>query len=268
MRIGNRKFDTDTHTYIMGILNVTPDSFSDGGRYVTLEKALKRAEQMIQEGAHIIDIGGESTRPGYTRLTDEAEMERVLPVIEKIKNNFDIPISLDTYKAAVAEEGILAGADMINDIWGLKYDHRMAEIIAENGVACCLMHNRQEPVYTDFLADVLGDLEQSLKLAEATGISREKLLIDPGVGFAKTYEHNLLIMKHLEKLHSLGLPIMLAASRKSVIGQTLKLEKDERVEGTLATSVLAVMKGCSFVRVHDIKENERAVRMALAIRNV
>lgn len=268
MRIGNKEFDTANNTYIMGILNVTPDSFSDGGKYITTDKALKRVEEMIQEGADIIDIGGESTRPGYTMLSGEEEMERVLPVIENVKKNFAIPVSLDTYKSAVAEEGIKAGADMVNDIWGLQYDERMAKVIADAGVACCLMHNRKEAVYQDFLTDVLKDLEQSLELAGKAGISCDRIMIDPGVGFAKSYEQNLLIMKHLEGLHTFGLPVLLAASRKSVIGLTLDLEKDERLEGTLATSVLAVMKGCGFVRVHDIKENVRAVRMALAIRDV
>lgn len=267
MRIGNREFDTANHTYIMGILNVTPDSFSDGGKYASVDKALKRAEQMIQEGADIIDIGGESTRPGYTLLSDQEEMERVLPVIERVKKNFDIPVSLDTYKSSVAAEGIRAGVDMINDIWGLKYDEKMAEVIAGAGASCCLMHNRREAVYEDFLTDVLKDLEQSLELASDAGISYDRIMIDPGVGFAKSYEENLLIMKHLESLHTFGLPVMLAASRKSVIGLALGLEKDERLEGTLATSVLAVMKGCGFVRVHDIKENARGVQMALAIRN-
>lgn len=267
MRIGNREFDTANGTYIMGILNVTPDSFSDGGKYNAPDKALKRVEQMIQEGADILDIGGESTRPGYTMLSDEEEMERVLPVIECVKKNFDIPVSLDTYKSAVAGEGIRAGADLINDIWGLRQDDKMAELIAETGVACCLMHNRREAVYQEFLPDVLNDIKQSLEIADKAGISYDKIMIDPGVGFAKSYEQNLLIMKHLESMHTFGLPVLLAASRKSVIGLTLGLEKDERLEGTLATSVLAVMKGCSFVRVHDIKENARAVRMALAIRN-
>ncbi|MBE5881498.1 MAG: dihydropteroate synthase [Lachnospiraceae bacterium] len=268
MRIGNREFDTANHTYVMGILNVTPDSFSDGGRYNQPERALFRVREMIEQGADIIDIGGESTRPGYTPLTAREEMERVIPVIEMVRKEFDIPISLDTSKAVVAQEGIAAGADLINDIWGLKKDDGMAKVIADSGVCCCLMHNRRESVYSDFLNDVIADLEESLELAQVAGIACDKIIVDPGIGFAKNYEQNLQMLCNLDKLHTFGLPILLAASRKSVIGQTLDLEKEERLEGTLATSVIGVMKGCSFVRVHDIRENVRAVKMALAVREL
>ena len=268
MKIGNREFDTQNKTYIMGILNVTPDSFSDGGKYDSPDKALMRVREMIAQGVDIIDIGGESTRPGYLPLTAQEEMDRVLPVIEAIRKEYDIPISLDTSKASVAGAGIAAGADMINDIWGLKRDGDMAKVIADAGVCCCLMHNRENGEYTDFQAEVLSDLEESLELAQRAGIGQDKIMVDPGIGFAKTYEQNLWMLSHLECLHTFGLPVMLAASRKSVIGLTLDLEKDERLEGTLATSVIGVMKGCSFVRVHDIEENVRAVKMALAIRNI
>lgn len=268
MKIGNRDFDTQNSTYIMGILNVTPDSFSDGGKYNRPDKALARVREMIAQGADIIDIGGESTRPGYSPLTEQEEMDRVLPVIEAIRKEYDIPISLDTSKASVAREGIKIGTDMVNDIWGLKRDADMAKVIADAGVACCLMHNRDNTEYTDFQVEVLSDLEESLELAWQAGIGQDKIMVDPGIGFAKSYEQNLWMMKHLECLHTFGLPVLLAASRKSVIGLTLDLEKDERLEGTLATSVVGVMKGCSFVRVHDIAENVRAVKMALAIRNV
>lgn len=268
MKIGNRDFDTQNSTYIMGILNVTPDSFSDGGKYNRPDKALMRVREMIAQGADIIDIGGESTRPGYSPLTEQEEMDRVLPVIEAIRKEYDIPISLDTSKASVAREGIKIGTDMVNDIWGLKRDADMAKVIADAGVCCCLMHNRENAEYTDFQTEVLSDLEESLELAWQAGIGRDKIMVDPGIGFAKSYEQNLWMMKHLECLHTFGLPVLLAASRKSVIGLTLDLEKDERLEGTLATSVVGVMKGCSFVRVHDIAENVRAVKMALAIRNV
>lgn len=267
MIIGNKEFDTANNTYIMGILNVTPDSFSDGGKYDAPDRALFRVREMIAQGADIVDVGGESTRPGYTPLTAEEEMARVLPVIEAVKKEFDIPVSLDTSKALVAREGITVGADMINDIWGLKHDADMAKIIAESGVCCCLMHNRENDVYDDFAVNVLSDLEASLELAQRAGIGREKIMIDPGIGFAKSYEQNLWMLGHLESLHTFGLPVLLAASRKSVIGLTLDLPKDKRLEGTLATSVIGVMKGCSFVRVHDIEANVRAVKMALAIRN-
>lgn len=267
MRIGNRDFDTANSTYIMGILNVTPDSFSDGGKYNRPDKALVRVHEMIAQGVDIIDVGGESTRPGYSPLTVQEEMDRVLPVIEAIRKECDIPISLDTSKAAVAQAGIAAGADMINDVWGLKRDADMAKVVADAGVCCCLMHNRENGEYTDFQTEVLSDLEQSLELAQCAGIGQDKIMVDPGIGFAKTYEQNLWMMSHLECLHTFGLPVLLAASRKSVIGMTLDLEKDERLEGTLATSVIGVMKGCSFVRVHDVEANVRAVKMALAIRN-
>lgn len=266
MKIGSREFDTKNNTYIMGILNVTPDSFSDGGKYDCPDKALFRVREMISQGADIIDIGGESTRPGFTPLIAQEEMGRVLPVIEAIRKEFDIPISLDTSKAAVAREGIKAGADLINDIWGLKRDPDMAKVVADSGVCCCLMHNRMQSEYENFEMDVLKDLEDSLNIAGDAGIAREKIILDPGIGFAKTYEQNLWMMANLERMHTFGLPVLLAASRKSVIGLTLGLDKEERMEGTLATSAIGVMKGCSFVRVHDIEENVRAVRMALAIR--
>lgn len=265
MKIGNKEFQTKGHTYVMGILNVTPDSFSDGGKWNDRDAALKHVETMIGEGADIIDVGGESTRPGYTRLSDEEEIARVVPVIEAIKSNFDIPISLDTYKGAVAEAGIKAGADLINDIWGLKYDDKIASVISAGNVPCCLMHNRKSAEYVDFMQDVATDLAETIHLAERAGISDEKIILDPGVGFAKSYEQNLEIINCLEQLNMFGYPLLLGCSRKSVIGLTLDLPTQERLEGTLVTTVLAVMKGCMFVRVHDVKENVRAIQMTEAI---
>lgn len=265
MRIGTHEFDVKNQTYIMGILNVTPDSFSDGGKYHGVDAALKRAEQMKREGAAILDIGGESTRPGFTPVSEEEEMERILPVIEAVKHNIDIPVSVDTYKSAVAESAILAGADLINDIWGLKADSHMAELIAKHKVACCLMHNRTNTAYENFMQDVLADLKDSLKLAEQAGIVKDKIILDPGVGFAKSYEQNLDVLRNLEQMSTLGYPVLLGASRKSVIGLTLDLPSEERLEGTLTTTIAAVQKGCAFVRVHDIKENYRAIQMAQAI---
>ena len=221
MIIGNKIFDTKNHTYIMGILNVTPDSFSDGGNYSVIDKALFRVEEMIKEGADILDIGGESTRPGYEQISVAEEIERVVPVLEQIKANFDIPISLDTYKSEVALCGIRAGADMINDIWGLKYDDKMAKIISENKVSCCLMHNRREVRYDSFLDDVVKDIKDSLKRAIDSGIEKDRIMIDPGVGFGKTYDHNIEIIKKIDILKSLEYPILLGVSRKSVIGLTL-----------------------------------------------
>lgn len=265
MKIGGKSFQRHGKTYIMGILNVTPDSFSDGGKWNSLDKALFHVEEMLREGMDIVDVGGESTRPGYTMLPDEEETERVIPVIQAIKSRFDVPVSLDTYKSRVAEAGIAAGADLINDIWGLKYDPDMAAVIARSGLPCCLMHNRREAVYENFMQDVAADLAETIHLAETAGIADDKIILDPGVGFGKTYEHNLEIINGLEYLNMFGYPILLGCSRKSVIGLTLNLPADERLEGTLVTTVMGVMKGCSFVRVHDVKENSRAVRMTEAI---
>ena len=266
MKIGNREFDLMNNCYIMGILNVTPDSFSDGGKYNDMDRALRHVEEMMEEGMDILDIGGESTRPGYTLVSDEEEIHRVVPVIEKVKTEFNIPISLDTYKSAVAKAGLQAGADLINDIWGLKYDENMAGVIADFQVPCCLMHNRNEAVYADYMEDVLKDLKETLDIAEKAGISKEKIILDPGVGFGKTYEQNVEIIAKLDRLQELGYPVLLGTSRKSVIGLTLNLPTDQRVEGTLATSVVGALKGCSIIRVHDIKENFRAVKMAMKIK--
>lgn len=265
MRIGGKEFAANGHTYIMGILNITPDSFSDGGKWNDRDRALKHTEEMLEQGADIIDIGGESTRPGYTPLSDEEEIARVVPVIEAVKARFDVPVSLDTYKAEVAQAGIRAGADLINDIWGLGYDNKIAGVIAENGVPCCLMHNRKQADYSDLIQDMKADLRKTLELAEQAGIPRDRIILDPGLGFAKTPEQNLEVVRRLEELKSLGCPLLLGASRKSFIGLALNLPPEDRVEGTLVTTVFAVMQGCMFVRVHDVRENLRAVRMAEAI---
>lgn len=265
MKIGNRKFKDYGHTYVWGILNVTPDSFSDGGKWTDRDLALKHVEEMIKDGMDVLDIGGESTRPGYTLLSDQEEIERVVPVIEAVKKNFDIPVSLDTYKSKVAQAGIDAGVDLINDIWGLKYDENMAAVIAKAGLPCCLMHNRKDTDYKDFMQDVAADLAYTLNLAQKAGIKDEQIIIDPGVGFAKNYEQNLQIINELESLKVFDLPILLGTSRKSVIGLTLDLPADDRLEGTLTTTVMAVMKGIGHVRVHDVKENVRAIKMAEAI---
>ncbi len=279
MKIGTKEFDTVNKTYVMGILNVTPDSFSDGGKFNRMDKALKHVEEMLAEGMDIVDIGGESTRPGYTLLSDEEEIERVVPIIEAVKSHFDVPISLDTYKAKVAQAGIDAGADLINDIWGLRYEKEwngkrddscqslMADVIAKANVPCCLMHNRKETDYTNYIEDVKEDLRETIAIARKSGIAEEQIILDPGVGFGKTYENNLEIINCLDALQELGYPLLLGTSRKSVIGLTLDLPAAERVEGTLVTTVFGVLKGCAFVRVHDIKENVRAIKMAEAIMN-
>lgn len=267
MIIGNKNFDTENRCYIMGILNVTPDSFSDGGRFNSLDRALFHTEEMVSQGADIIDIGGESTRPGHTVISQQEEIERVTPVIEAVKKRFDIPVSIDTYKGDVAEAALQAGADLVNDIWGFKYDNKVAKVTAKYGAACCLMHNRQQPQYEDFLKDVVDDMKECVKIAQAAGVPHEKIILDPGVGFGKTLEHNLIITKHSDILAQLGYPVLLGTSRKSMIGLTLDLPVDERLEGTLATTVIGIMKGCSFVRVHDVKENKRIIQMTEAIIN-
>ncbi len=269
MKIGTKEFDFRTSCYLMGILNVTPDSFSDGGKWNSIDAALFHTEQMIHEGAAIIDIGGESARPGHQPVSEEEEIERVLPYIEAIKQRFDIPISIDTYKAKTAKEAFLAGADLLNDIWGLKGSKEIAEIAAKFQRPCCLMHNRnreQQP-YVRLMDEVLSDLRESLQIAYDAGIKKENLLLDPGIGFGKTTEENLIVLNHLERLLELDYPILLGTSRKSVIGNTLDLPTDQRVEGTIATTVMGVLKGCRIFRVHDVKENYRAMKMAEAIIN-
>ena len=268
IKIGNRTFDLVGHTYVMGILNVTPDSFSDGGRWNDMEHAMAHVESMIAEGADIIDIGGESTRPGHKEISCDEEIARVTPYIEAVKRQFDIPVSIDSYKSAVVSAAIDSGADLVNDIWGLKYDDTLARIIAHSGLPCCLMHNRHDSThYGDFVEDVLDDLRESVDIAVNAGIDREKIILDPGVGFGKDTEQNLIITNNMERLMELDLPVLLGTSRKSMIGNTLGLPVDERVEGTIATSVMAAMKGISFVRVHDVRANKRAIDMTLAIMN-
>ena len=265
MKIGNKSFDTAEHTYIMGILNVTPDSFSDGGKWNTPDEALGRAEQMVRDGADIVDIGGESTRPGHEQITEEEEIQRVVPVIEAVKARIDVPVSVDTYKSRVAEAALKAGADLVNDIWGLKYDSRMAALIAETGAACCLMHNKEKAEYEEFYQDMLRETEACVKIAREAGIPDNKIILDPGIGFGKTYEMNLETLHYMERFHTFGYPMLLGTSRKSVIGLTLNLPADQREEGTLVTTVMAVMKKYAFVRVHDVKANKRAIQMAEAI---
>lgn len=265
IKIGNRRFALDGSCRIMGILNVTPDSFSDGGRFDSVEAATLRAREMVAEGADIIDVGGESTRPGHTRISDEEEIARVVPVIERIKAELDVPVSVDTYKSAVAEAAVRAGADLINDIWGFRYDEGLARLTAEAGLPCVLMDNRTEPVAGDIMEAMKATLAESIEIARRAGVADENIILDPGIGFGKTYEQNLTAINRLDELCGLGFPVLLAASRKSVIGNTLNLPAGERVEGTVATSVIGVMKGAAFVRVHDVKENLRAVKMTEAI---
>lgn len=265
MKIGNREFKRQGRTYVWGILNVTPDSFSDGGAYYQPDMALKRVEAMIEEGADVIDLGGESTRPGYTLLSEEEEKKRIVPVIREIKKRFDIPLSVDTYKSSVARAALEAGADCINDIWGLKWDGSMAGVLAEWQVPCCLMHNRKAAAYHSLLPEIVQDLKESLRLAEEAGILKSNIILDPGIGFAKSFEENLLVLQNMEILQQLDCPLLLGTSRKSVIGLALDLDVNEREEGTLATTVMAVMKGYQHIRVHDVQKNKRAIAMTQAI---
>lgn len=261
----------------MGIMNLTPDSFSDGGALCSLDAVLDRAEEMIGEGVDIIDIGGESTRPGYTQISSEEEIRRIKPAVFAIKQMFDIPVSVDTYKPEVAEAAVEAGADMINDIWGLKWKAAgsdgisdMAGIIAESGVACCLMHNRNisegtegnsEEAVHEIVGEVRRGLAESLKIAEKAGIPSDRIVLDPGIGFGKSYAENMELLKNLDRVIPGDYPMLLGASRKSVIGLTLDLPANERLEGTLATTAAAVAAGYMFARVHDVKENYRFVKM-------
>lgn len=264
MKIGSREFDVKHHTYVVGILNVTPDSFSDGGKFDTPDRAMEHVERMIAEGADIIDVGGESTRPGYQAVSAKEEIERVLPVIRKIKTTYDVPVSLDTWKPEVAKAALAEGVNMINDISCMR-EREMAALVAESGCAYCLMHNRD-----GFEAGlkVKEELTAALETAWQAGVRTEQVMIDPGIGFAKTYEQNLAVLNGIEELHCFDLPILIGASRKSVIGYALDLPVEERLEGTLAITAYAVMKRCAFVRVHDVKENVRVIKMLESIVNI
>jgi dihydropteroate synthase len=276
VKIGNKEFDfSKPHTYVMGILNVTPDSFSDGGKFNKMDAALYHVEEMIRQGADIIDIGGESTRPGYIKISVEEEIARVTAVLEAVKERFDIPLSLDTYKAPVMDAGLSAGADLANDIWGLRYDTlfsekekafewnggTMAEVIAKYHVPVCIMHNRKEPVYKDLIEDMLSDMREGIAIGEKAGIPKDRMILDVGIGFGKTYEHNLKVLAKMERFHELDTALLLAASRKSVIGLTLDLPVTEREEGTMVTTVMAAQNRWNMVRVHDVEKNVRAIRM-------
>ncbi|EPE61718.1 dihydropteroate synthase [Exiguobacterium sp. S17] len=249
-------------TKIMGILNVTPDSFSDGGRYHAVEQALAHAKRLVRDGADAIDVGGESTRPGAQFVTADQEIDRVVPVIRRLKEELDVLISIDTYKPIVARAALEAGADMINDVWGSKWDDQsMAKVAKEFNVPIILMHNRDNRNYGHFIEEVVGDIQASISIARAAGIRDDQIWLDPGIGFAKDYNQNLELMNRLDVITNLGFPVLLGTSRKSFIGQALDLPTEERVEGTVATTCLGIVKGCAWVRVHDVLENKRASRM-------
>lgn len=264
MIIRGKEFDVKNNVYIMGILNVTPDSFSDGGRFNSLDKALFHAEEMINQGADIIDVGGESTRPNYTKISDQEEIDRVSPIIEGIRQRFDVPVSLDSYKSKVIKANV-GQIDMINDIWGLKYDKGMANVVSQSGLPYCLMHNRKDSEYNNFFEDFIDDIMGSLEIARKAGIKRENIILDGGVGFGKSYQQNLQVINRTDELCKLSFPVMIATSRKSVIGITLDKESGERTIGTVATTVIGIMKGASFLRVHDISENLDTIKMTKSI---
>ncbi|WP_449621608.1 dihydropteroate synthase [Robertmurraya sp. Marseille-Q9965] len=258
---GPYTLDYRNKTLIMGILNITPDSFSDGGKYNQIEQAVIHAKQMVEDGADIIDIGGESTRPGYERVSDEEEIARVAPVIDAISKEISVPISIDTYKSNVAEAALQAGAHILNDIWGAKADPNMATLAASYNVPIILMHNRDNRDYKHFYRDVVNDLFESIQIAKGAGVSDDKVILDPGIGFAKDLSENLEMMRQLDKLVDIGYPVLLGTSKKSLIGQALNLPVDERAEGTAATVCYGIQKGCQIVRVHDVKEVSRMAKM-------
>ncbi len=270
----NRTLNLSEKTHVMGILNVTPDSFSDGGLYLDKQKAIDRAIRMVDEGADIIDIGGESTRPGAEPVELGEELRRTIPVIEAISAKVDVPISIDTYKAEVARRAIEAGATMVNDISGLRFDPEMASVVAEYGVAVVVMHIKgtprdmqKNPEYQDLFGEIIDYLKGSIEIAKKAGVPEERIIVDPGIGFGKKPEHNLQIINRLDRFGVLGRPILIGPSRKSFIGLVLgNLPPEERVEGTAAAVAISVFKGASIVRVHDVKTMTRVVRVAEAIR--
>lgn len=274
MKKGKYSFNFNDNKYIMGILNITPDSFSDGGKYNNAESALKRAVEMKEEGADIIDIGAESTRPGAESIGEQEELDRIMPIVEKIVKEVDIAVSIDTYKSKIAEETLKAGAVIINDITGLKGDKKMAEIVSDNDAIAVLMHmqgnpkNMQEnPVYDDLIGDICIDLKESIKLAEMAGIKNENIIVDPGIGFGKTASQNYEILKKLNEFKSLGYPILVGTSRKSFIGKALDKDAQNRIFGSLATATIALKNGASIVRVHDVKETKQVIKIVQCIEN-
>lgn len=263
MKFGNHCIRWGERTYIMGILNITPDSFSDGGDYLSVECAVRRAKEMIAEGADIIDIGGESSRPGHERISQEEELRRVIPVIQRLSKETGAILSLDTIRADVAEEGIKAGIHILNDIWALQEDPKMAAVAAEYKIPVILMHNQSGNLYeNDILSEMIGFFRKSIDIAVNAGISENMLILDPGIGFGKTPYQNVEVMSRLAEIKSLGFPLLLAASRKSTLGQILDLPPKDRMEGTLATTVLGIAQGVDIVRVHDVRENLRAAKVA------
>lgn len=261
-RFGNTEMDFKKETVIMGILNVTPDSFSDGGKYGRIDTALKHAEEMLRNGAKIIDVGGESTRPGHVPISFEEELERTIPVVKALTKELGCTVSIDTYKAGVAEEAILAGAQIINDIWGAKREPYIADVAAKYNVPIILMHNREKAEYEgDFMDEVIADLQESVGIAVAAGVAQDNIWLDPGIGFARNAIQNVWTMQGLDRISEMGYPVLLGTSRKSLIGNVLGLPVEERLEGTGATVCYGIEHGCHIMRVHDVKEVARMAKM-------
>ncbi|NLM36693.1 MAG: dihydropteroate synthase [Firmicutes bacterium] len=268
LTIKDRHFEWGKKTYIMGIINLTPDSFSGDGVFgedQLLTKVLRQAEAFLEAGADLLDIGGQSTRPGYTEISAEEEKRRILPVLEILARKIPLPLSVDTYKPAVAKAALAAGADLINDIWGLQKDPAMVKVAVDAQVPVIAMHNKTTPEYTDLMGEIAAFLQKSIDLAVAQGLPREKVIIDPGIGFGKTPAQNLTVLNRLDELKALGAPIMLGTSRKSVIGHVLDLPVDQRLEGTAATVALGIARGAHLIRVHDVEAMVRVARMTDAI---
>jgi dihydropteroate synthase len=269
LRIGSTTFAWGERTFVMGILNVTPDSFSGDGLVRggdVVAAAVEGARRMVDEGADLLDVGGESTRPGHAPVDAAEEIGRVIPVIAALRHALpEIPLSIDTTKVVVAEAALAAGANLLNDVWGVGPDPAMAELAASSGAPLLVMHNREEARYEDVVREVVDDLRAALERAERAGVRRDHLIVDPGIGFGKTADHNVTLLRHLDALTSLGRPILLGTSRKSTIGRILDLPAEERLEGTLATTALGIASGVDIVRVHDVRANVRAARVADAI---
>ena len=259
--------DYGKKTYIMGILNVTPDSFSDGGDYTNIDIAVNHAKEMIELGADMIDLGGESTRPGHKFVSAEEEISRIVPVIKRLKEEINVPISIDTYKSEVAEEALKFGVDLVNDVWGLTYDGKMADVVAKYDGEVCIMHNQEGTDYDKDIMEAIKEfLQNSIDMALKAGVKKEKIVLDPGIGFGKTYEQNIEVLERLGELRDLGYPVLLGTSRKSVLGKILENSTPkERVNATVATTVLGVKDGVDIVRVQDVKENKEASMVADAI---
>ncbi len=268
-------FDFSEKTFIMGILNITPDSFSDGGSFIKADTAVEHAINMVEEGADIIDIGGESTRPGSDAITVSEELERVIPVIEKLSGRIRVPISIDTYKAEVAQKAIDAGASIVNDISGLRFDPEMPGVVSRNEVSVVIMHikgtpkNMQKnPIYGNLIKEIIEYLEESISIAEKAGVHHEKIIVDPGIGFGKMFEDNLEIINRLSEFRRLGKPVLIGASRKAFIGEVLgDAPVGDRVEGTAAAVAISIMNGADIVRVHDVKEMKKVAKVSDAIKS-